>query len=894
MRRLLVEFFERSFLAVDFLMHRPSLWCVVVSILAGGVPAAAQLSADNGRKQAVAVRVPPGSIHVDGRLDEDVWRQAPPISSFVQKEPVEGAPPTDLMDVRIVYDDTALYVGARMQSRNGTPVQAPMGRRDSGDQAEHILVSLDTYLDRRTAYNFGVTASGVRLDHYHASDTEWDSSAEFDPVWEAQTTIGEDGWVAELWIPFSQLRFNERSPQIWGLNLKRWVPSLNEEVYWAPVRRTDRGWASRFGELRGIDGITPSRRIEWLPYLAGSARISGTREPGNPFDAGSDRGGRVGLDFKMGLGSNLTLEATVNPDFGQVEADPAEVNLSAFETFFTERRPFFVEGSQLLSGPVNNYFYSRRIGAPPSGRVSADFVDYPPTTTILGAAKVIGRLASKTSVGVLGALTGEESARTYSAGVQQFGRARVAPRTMYGVARVQQEFGAAASTAGLMLTAVRRNLAADDPLAGFLTRNAFTISGDSLLRFKDGEYEVSSRLGLTYVDGDARAIDRLQRSSARYFQRPDAGYLTYDPTRTTMVGSKGVVGVERRSGRHWLWLAQGQFESPGFETNDIGRLTSADGLNSLLELEYRETEPGPVLRNYSIAIDDSNEWNFGGDLQQGSVGADVRLTWLNFWETELSGRVDLRSQDERLTRGGPSMGTPRGWTVAAEVENSEAARTRGSLDLEYGRNEDGGLAFGAEAGLSLRPGSRWQLSVTPSYQRKVETQQYVTTREDGRPETYGRRYVFAHIDRSTYATEFRLNYTFKPDLNLDFYAEPFAASGRYLHFGELEAARGRLLRRYGTDGTALVPLPDGGHEVIDGDARFTLANRDFNVRSFRSNLVLRWEWRPGSTLYVVWQQDRSGLEPLSRRVRVGDMLGSLTAPGHNFFAVKASFWLSLN
>ena len=660
------------------------------------------------------------------------------------------------------------------------------------------------------------------------------------------------------------------------------------------MRRTDRGWASRFGELRGIDGITPSRRIELLPYLAASARTKGAGDQSDPFRTGSHRDGRVGLDFKMGLGPNLTLEATVNPDFGQVEADPAEVNLSAFETFFGERRPFFVEGSQLLSGPVNNYFYSRRIGAPLSGDVSADFVDYPSTTTILGAAKMTGRLASKTSVGLLGAVTGEESARTYHAGTGQFGRVRVAPRTMYAVARVQQEFGPAASTAGVMMTAVRRNLSADDPLAAFLTRNAFTISGDSLLRFKEGEYEVSSHLGLTYVDGDARAIDRLQRSSARYFQRPDVGYVTYDPTRTTMVGSKGLVGIERRSGRHWLWLARGQFESPGFETNDIGRLTTADGLNSWLELEYRETQPGPILRDYSVTIGNNNEWNYAGDRQRGSIESQLRLTWLNFWETELSGGIDLRSQNERLTRGGPSMGTPRGWTVAAEVESSGAAQTRGSLQLEYGRNEDGGVEFSAETGFSLRPGPRWQLSVRPSYERQVDTQQYVTTLDGGRAETYGRRYIFAHIDRSTYATEIRLNYTFKPDLNLDLYAEPFAASGRYSHFGELEAARSRLPRRYGTDGTTLLPLADGRHDVIDDDARFTLANRDFNVQSFRSNLVLRWEWRPGSTLYVVWQQNRSGLEPRPGRVRVGDMFGSLTAPGTNFFAVKASFWFSVD
>ena len=296
------------------------------------------------------------------------------------------------------------------------PVRAPLGRRDEGDQAERLLVSLDTYLDRRTASTFGVTASGVRLDHYYATDNDWNDDPGFNPVWQARAAIDGQGWTAELWIPFTQLRFTDRNPQVWGLNVQRIVPSRNEEVFWALVPRTEERWASLFGDLRGIEGIRPSRRLELLPYVATDSRVAGDRDrddPDNPF-RGADIDGRVGLDLKVGLGSNLTLEATANPDFGQVEADPAEVNLSAFETFFDERRPFFLEGSQLLTGSVNNYFYSRRIGASPAGRASGDFVDHPSTSTILGAAKLTGRLASGTSVGFLGAVTAPESARTFS------------------------------------------------------------------------------------------------------------------------------------------------------------------------------------------------------------------------------------------------------------------------------------------------------------------------------------------------------------------------------------------------------------------------------------------------------------------------------------------------
>jgi hypothetical protein len=794
----------------------------------------------------------------------------PAVSDFVQKEPVEGGPPADRMEVRFAYDDNALYIGARMFSSE--PIQAPMGRRDDGDQAEHFLVSLDTYLDRRTSSSFGVTAAGVRLDEYFSRDEEWAGESGYDPVWQARAAVDGMGWTAELWIPFSQLRFNDRPAQVWGLNVQRWVPTRNEEVYWSLVRRTEEGWASRFGDLHGISGIRPSRRLELLPYVAGSSHLVGERDPGDPFSGGANLERRIGLDAKVGLGSNLTLEATVNPDFGQVEADPAEVNLSAFETFFDERRPFFTEGAELLSGNINNYFYSRRIGAPPAGNADGDFVEMPSTSTILGAAKLTGRLASGTSIGMLGAVTGEEYARTFDA-PSLFGRTRVAPTTTYGVARMQQEFGPPGSTIGIMATGLHRNLEESGPLASRLTRNAFTLSTDSVMRLRDGDYEVQWATGVSYVDGAAGAIDRVQRASARYLQRPDAGHVTYDPARTSMTGMRSSASLERRNGRHWAWEASTRIESPEFETNDIGRLTAADGVQVNGEVEYQETVPGRWWREYSVTAGLGNEWNWGGARQTKRGGASFDVTWPNFWESTIAGFLSGRTQDMRLTRGGPLMETPRAWGMNAGVETGDGSATQGELSVQYRRDEDGGLGFVVEGGVEMRPRPQWMLTISPGYEREVNTQQYVTTQAGGRPATFGGRYIFGNIDRSTYSTELRVNYTLKPDLTLDFYGEPFAASGSYLRFGELAAAGTR----------ALLPVDPA-----------TVRNRDFNVQSFRSNLVLRWEYRPGSTLYLVWQQDRETEEPLRSRVGLGDMFGSFGASGDNFFAIKASFWFSPN
>jgi hypothetical protein len=597
----------------------------------------------------------------------------------------------------------------------------------------------------------------------------------------------------------------------------------------------------------------------------------------------------VGLDAKIGIGSNLTLDATVNPDFGQVEADPAEVNLSAFETFFAERRPFFLEGSQLLNGRVNNYFYSRRIGALPPVTSATDYTEYPATSTILGAAKLTGRLASGASVGMLGAVTGEEWARPVG---MPASRVRVAPRTLFGVARMQQEFGAPGSVMAVMATAVHRDLDPAEPLAALLARSAITLSADSTFRLNDGEYEAQLYTGMTHVAGEVAAINRIQRSSQRYLQRPDADYVRYDPTRRSMTGGKSGGVLERRNGRHWLWQGETLWEFPEFDPTDIGRSTTTDGIIARGYLEFRDTQPTRWRRNYSLRMTTSSEWNFGGDLQSRSLQPRAQVTWPNFWEAQLSGNLSARTQDQRLTRGGPSMEKPQSWRTNLRVQNSGSAQTRGVLQSAYGRDEDGGLTAQANVTLTLQPAPQWQISVRPSYDREVNTQQYVTTIGGGRPATYGSRYVFAHVDRSTYSTQLRMNYTFRPDLTLDFYGEPFAASGRYDHVGELAATRTRLIRRYGTDGTQ-VGAPTGVEQrVTDGAAAFTIPVKDFTVQSFRSNLVLRWEWRPGSTVYLVWQQDRRAEDMRRARAAVADMFDSVGQSGDNYVVVKASFWFS--
>ncbi len=864
--------------------------CIVLFASASSAQAPVNGAAD--RKRATATRVANGSIRVDGRLDDEAWQKATPITDFIQKEPTEGAPPTDAMDVRLVYDDDVLYIGARMFSKDGR-IQAPLGRRDSTDQAEHVLVSFDTFLDRRTAVVFGVTAAGVRLDRYHSSDIEDHFDAGFDPVWRAEARIDANQWTAELWIPFSQLRFNPRTDQTWGLNIYRFRPSLDEADYWIVIPRTVRAWASRFGDMTGISDIVPPRRIEALPYVAGGSTLSGDRDRNNPFDDGKNLHGRVGADIKMGLGPNLTLETAINPDFGQVEADPAEVNLTAFETRFPEKRPFFLEGANLFNIGHPNFYYSRRIGARPIGPARGDYVEYPGSTTILAAAKLTGRLQSKTSIAFLTAVTDDETAQVATVGLANIREVGVSPHTYHAVGRVLQEFGPSASTAGFIVNYMHRDFAGDSPLADLYTRNALGVAGNTTLRFKGGQYELRASGGGSFLNGTEAAVERVQRSSAHYAQRPDRDYSRLDPTLRSLGGWTFQVNFDKTGGRHWLWGGNAKVDSENFEANDFAQLNGADGTTTNVYLRYRETVPGRVFRTYTVGIDNSNDMTLRGLRQTGAFRLSVNLTWANFWITSMNISRNLPQTSVSLTRGGPLMGRGPGWTFNFGGVNRTTSQTRFSWTYQRVTNDDGAKTQRLSGLVSIRPGPRWQFSVSPYYDRVTEPQQYISTLAGGRPITFDNRYIFSFIDRSTASVEFRLGLTLKPDINLDVYAEPFAASGHYYGYGELLAPGSRERITYGTSGTSLAMQPDGGQLVTIGGVTIPLRNRDFNALSFRSNVVLRWEWRAGSTLYVVWQQDRASSEILGSRVGINGAFRSIIAPGSNIFLIKTSFWLPI-
>ncbi|MGH7530670.1 MAG: DUF5916 domain-containing protein, partial [Gemmatimonadales bacterium] len=804
------------------------------------------------------------------------WAAATPATGFVQLEPVEGAPAPDRTEVRFVYTDNALYIGARMSSAG--PVRRIVARRDNEPPSERLIVSLDTRHDRRTAFTFGVTPAGGRFDYFQPSDDEESQDESYNPVWEVATAVDSGGWTAELRIPFTQLRYNPVREQTWGVNLVRVVPDRNEESYWVLVGRTESGWASRMGRLAGIRDLPPARRIELTPYAATNATRAGTLDPGNPFSDRYTADIRAGADLKMGLGPNLTLDATINPDFGQVEADPAEVNLTAFETFFDERRPFFVEGRELFGG--RGTFYSRRIGASPPIGGDGDYAESLDNSTILGAAKITGRLPSGLSLGILGAATAEEAVQTYDSGTATYGASVVAPFTGYGIVTARQEFGRERSTITATVTGVERDLEDGSPLAAAVARRAVTALVDGRLRWGRGGYDLSAFVGYSYVAGDSLAILGLQRSSRRYYQRPDADHVEIDARRTTLTGALVGINHSKMSG-NWRWNIDYAQESPGLELNDLGALGSADDRFLYADFSYRHTRPAGPFHSWNARLSHASEWNFGGEHTISEFGFSVNTTLRSFWEVSLGLFYAPRAQSDALTRGGPLMMTPRRGLAELELRSRRGAASNWEWEIGFRDDELGGGSFESTFDLSLRLGPRWSVSFEPSFERQRVPRQYVTTQAG--------RYIFAFLERSEWVAELRASFAVTPDLSIEGYLEPFASSGRYARFGELARPRSFDLTYY--DAATLTRNGDSTYTYDDGTTAFSFPVPDFDVRSLRSNFVLRWEWQPGSTLYLVWQQDRSRRGVPRDDVGPDGLWDAVRAPGDHFVALKVSYWI---
>ncbi|MEJ2184926.1 MAG: DUF5916 domain-containing protein [Gemmatimonadota bacterium] len=798
----------------------------------------------------VAEAVPvSASVTLDGRLAEAAWQDAPPITHFTQTDPREGRPVTQPTQVRLIYTPDALYVGAVL--RDTGKVSTRLARRDSHmEDSDWFSVSLDSYNDNLTAYRFEVNPSGVRRDEKLSGGSTWHGDNSWDPVWEASTTVTDSGWVAEMRIPFSQLRFSGAAQQQWGIQLERTIARRQEQAVFAFTPKSAPGGIARYGRLEGLENLQRGRGLELLPYVLArgsyrSVELADGVTFADPFRDGSDYASSMGLNLKYRLASNMTLDAAVNPDFGQVEVDPAVVNLSAYETRFEEKRPFFVEGSDIFrfgggggrGGRGTQLLYSRRIGARPRGEVPDDAVysDRPDASTILGAGKLTGLTAGGWSVGVLEAVTAEERAPYVNANDVP-GSTVVAPLSNYFVGRIQRNLRGGQTVVGAMATAVNRRLGGLS-LADQLRSSAYSGGMDFKYEWADREWSVSGYVAGSRIAGDPVAIEEAQTSSARYYQRPDAAYLTLDSTATSMAGYTGRIGISKDAGLHWRGGARISTTSPGFEVNDLGYQRDADRLSAAASLRYVENSPGPVFRQWNIDGGPDATWNYGGDFLGASMDLGSRLELLSYWTGDFNLSHDFPGYDDRLTRGGPLTRAVARDRVSFRLESDSRKPWRLRTNTSYEWDAAGSKQVHTGLRLELRPSSAWNISVGPSWQHTRAAAQYVETVEDPTATaTYGQRYLFAHLDQTTVSMETRLNITFRPGLTIQVYAQPFVASGNFSGLKELRAPRTFSFLEYGAD-TGTIRLQDGEY-IIDPDGAgpaqsFTLENEDFNRRSLR-------------------------------------------------------------
>jgi hypothetical protein len=886
----------------------PSVICAVLLLQVPVVDSAVLRHADGlAPRVATAARVERAPV-IDGRLDDPGWLLATPVTDFLQTDPEEGKPVSESTEVRVLYDANAIYIGARLFDRDPGRIIRRLGRRDAQPPSDDFRVLLDSYHDHRTAFRFTVNAAGVKGDVLFGADGDF-ADASWDPVWEAAATVDSLGWTAEMRIPFSQLRFSGARDQVWGVRFVRWIQRKNEFALFPFVGKTESGFVSRFAHLVGLHDIPQQRRLEVLPYTVARGTYHDPWVAGNPFDGSSRYLGSAGLDLKYGITSNLTVDATVNPDFGQTEIDPAFVNLTVFEQFLPEHRPFFVEGVDIFQFGGNGggiqgfywtprFFYSRRIGRPPRGDPTSpgQFVQIPENTAILGAAKLSGKTAGW-SLGVLDALTAREYARVADTVAGARYADEVEPLTNHVVGRLKRDYDGGNTSVGLLGMAVNRDLRT--PALAFLPRAAYAGGVDLFHRWGRSTYTLAANIGFAYVRGDTLAIQQVQRASPRYYQRPDARHFQYDPTRTSLEGLTGELYVNKVAG-HWLWSLAGSTTTPGFDVNDLGYQVRADRISGVATGGYHGTTPGKVFREASAFVGLRRTWNYDRDAILSLIEAFSFGTFRNFWSYDVSGSFGARATDDRLTRGGPLAASPATWNLGGTVGTDNRRPVSVTVSTDYSQNEAGGRRVLLAPAVALRPSDALSFSVGPTYVTDRNAAQYVEQVSDPNARaTFGARYVFAELAQRSLDVSLRMNLTFSPTLSFQLYAQPFTFAGEYRVFKELAAPRTYTFTVYGRDqGSTIAYDPAARRYTVHPDGRvpgdsLQFDNPDFRTRSLRINAVLRWEYRPGSTLFVVWTQARfnSLTDPA---FDTGHYLGHelLLDRPTNVLLVKVNYWLS--
>jgi len=857
-------------------------------------------------RSATAILLNGDKVDLDGKLDEPAWRLARWEGNFIQRNPNDGTPATYNTEFGVLYDDDYLYIGARAYDPEPQKISSILSRRDDYTESDWMYISIDSYNDNRTAFEFGLNAAGVKHDVRRYDDDNMDEG--WDAVWDGRASIDDQGWSAEWRIPFRELRFSSGETMEWGLEFYRELPRHNSELsvwnYWA---QSDEGFVSRYGSLTGLKNIKIQRPVYLMPYAASQAHVSenlvNSAHP-EKYDLLNNLGG----DLRYSSPSGLTLNATLNPDFGQVEADPADFNLTEFETYFSENRPFFMEGANILSYPLgygdgdsqnNSLFYSRRIGRAPQGSALTDdskevvTISEPAGTNILGATKITGKTQSGFSLGVMEAVTATEKATVYYSDKSK-DVSVIEPLTNYFLSRFQQDFNEGTTTIGGILTAVNRDL--KNTSLNYLPKSAYTGGIDFSHEFAKRQYEFNATMAFSNVAGDTTAIQRTQKSSSRYFQRVDADHLTYDPQATSLFGYS-FKGVLSKTSGH-VRAASGVYGySPGFEINDLGFLTNVDEINQFTWVQYYQWEPNKIFREYRINLNQWYSCDFAGIRRSLGGNVNMHFTFNNNWNLGYGINHNFGGYDPAMNRGGPTLYIAENSNAWAYVNTDARKDLYFFLQVYRFKNTDAKSvkSFGGEQDITWRPRQNLKLAATVSYDHLDDTWAWVGKATD---DTGARQYVWASMTQNTLSLTMRVDYTVTPTLSVQYYAQPYYTAGDFFDFVYVADSKNKdYWKRFSPYGDQISYDKESGVYAVDKNAdstpEYTFSGwQDFNYKQFRSNFVIRWEYMTGSTLFLVWSQGYTNYELFKDFNFTRDTRSLFNGVSDNVFMIKISQMLT--
>lgn len=834
---------------------------------------------------------------IDGKLSETCWQQVSWQGDFVQYEPYEDSLPSQKTSFAILYDDNNLYVAIKCSDTEPDKINQRLSRRDSYD-GDWAGIVIDSYEDKLTGFAFNVSAAGSKLDALFTNDNSDDDS--WDPIWYVKTTADAEGWNAEMRIPFSQLRFTKKNTYNWGLEVARFVFRKNELSMWKPLHRSSNKLVSDFGTLEGITNILPKKDIELSPFALAKQTYS-EKEEGNPFAIGKSTTGSAGLDGKISITNDLTLNMTINPDFGQVEADPSQVNLSAFESFFPEKRPFFIEGRNIFNfrmtsgdgdASTTGMFYSRRIGRTPHFEPDLNDNEYakmPENTSILGAFKLSGKTRNGTSIGFLESFTQRESADVEIAGVRS--KYPVEPFTNYIVARVEQDIDKGNTVVGGLFTATNRDIDHENFIT--LPASAYT-GGVNMTRYWDNKNYFFTIKGIfSSIHGSKEAIADLQTTSTHNFQRPDATHLEVDSSRTSLAGHGGTIEFGKFGGGHFRTLNWITWSSPGLDFNDLGFMQQSDNMQQVSWFGYNEFQPKNFYNSYNIGGDFYTDWNFAGQNMYKGIEFNGSLQFKNYYSVNSGFNLQGNSLAAYDLRGGPILKIPGSFNYMIGLNSDSRKKLQMSLFLMkiWGKNDNSNMAI-FQYSLTYKPANSVSITLSPEFDISEDNLQYVATIDDRKPEVY----IMGHLKSKMLSLSARVSLGITPDLSIQYYGQPFFFSGDYSGFKKISTnpQAENYNDRFYEFATSEISLPDewGNYNVdadADGATDYSFEDPDFHFLQYRSNLVFRWEYKPGSALFLVWSQGRT-TDGSDGRFRFHDYSNELKDKHpQNDFLVKLSY-----